>query len=112
MSVRRDAFVYDGKILKRDEKHGFLMAMRNPFNANKTAMVQCGIPWATGQSHNHRFDRIPDVISYTGDKDRFGYPIADEAGFIGDDGKVRWSPNPTAEVYVEPEDWDSPFQLF
>ena len=54
----------------------------------------------------------PDVISYTGDKDRFGYPIADEADFIGDDGKVRWSPNPTAEVYVEPEDWDSPFQLF
>ena len=37
---------------------------------------------------------------------------AGEAGFIGDDGKVRWSPNPTAEVYVEPEDWDSPFQLF
>ena len=74
VSVRRDAFVYDGKILKRDEKHGFLMAMRNPFNANKTAIVQCGIPWATGQSHNHRFDRIPDVISYTGDKDRFGLP--------------------------------------
>ena len=99
--VRRDAFLYAGKTLKRDDRHGFLIALQNPFNTNFTAIVQCGIPWATRQAHNHRFDRIPDVISYTDEKDRFGYPIADEAGFIGDDGKVRWSPNPTAEVYVE-----------
>ena len=112
VSVRRESFIFGGKILKRDDKHGFLISMKNPFNTNKTAIVQCGIPWGTGQSHNHRFDRIPDVISYTGDKDRYGYPIADEAGFIGDDGKVRWSPNPTAEVYVEPEEWDYDFPLF
>ena len=101
VEVRRDAFVYDGRTLRRDDNHGFLIALQNPFNTNRTAVVQCGLPWATGQSHNHRFDRIPDVISYTGEKDRFGYPIADEAGFIDNDGKVRWSPNPTAEVYVE-----------
>ena len=112
VAVRRDAFVYGGKTLKRDDGHGFLIAMPNPFNTNKTAIVQCGIPWAAGQSHNHRFDRIPDVISYTGDNDRFGYPIADEAGFIGDDGKVRWSPNPTADIYVNTEEWDSVFPQF
>ena len=86
--------------------------MPNPFNTNLTAIVQCGLPWATGQAHNHRFDRIPDVISYTDDNDRFGYPVADEAGFIGDDGKVRWSSNPTAEAYVNTEEWDSAFPQF
>ena len=112
VTIRPEAFVYGGKILKRDDRHGFLMAMPNPFNTNLTAIVQCGLPWATGQAHNHRFDRIPDVISYTDDNDRFGYPVADEAGFIGDDGKVRWSPNPTAETYVNTEEWDSAFPQF
>ncbi len=104
VAVRRDAFLYAGKTLKRDDRHGFLIALPNPFNTNFTAVVQCGLPWATGQAHNHRFDRIPDVISYTDAMDRFGYPIADEAGFIDDDGKVRWSPNPTAEA-VEDVEW-------
>ncbi len=106
VAVRRNAFLYAGKTLKRDDRHGFLIAFQNPFNTNLTAIVQCGLPWATGQSRNHRFDRIPDVISYTDKKDRFGYPIADEAGFIGDDGKVRWSPNPTAEAVEDFEDFE------
>ncbi|MBQ6924869.1 MAG: prolyl oligopeptidase family serine peptidase [Kiritimatiellae bacterium] len=97
VAVRPDAFVYAGKRLPRDERHGFLITLANPFNTNRTAIVQCGIPWATGQAHNHRFDRIPDVICYTDEEDRFGYPIAVEAGFIEADGRVRWSPNPTAE---------------
>ena len=104
VAVRRDAFLYAGKTLKRDDRHGFLIAVQNPFNTNLTAIVQCGLPWATGQSPNHRFDRIPDVISYTDEKDRFGYPIADEAGFIDNDGKVCWSQNPTAEAVEDVED--------
>ncbi len=98
VSMRPDAFVYAGKTLPRDDHHGFLIAFPNPLNTNHTAIVQCGIPWATGQAHNHKFDRIPDVICYTDEQDRFGYPIAVEAGFIGDDGRVRWSLNPTAEA--------------
>ena len=98
VAVRRDAFVYGGKRLRRDDRHGFLISLQNPFNTNRTAIVQCGLPWATGQAHNHRFDRIPDVISYTDEEDRFGYPVAEEAGFIDGDGRVRWSPNPTAEA--------------
>ena len=101
--MRPDAFVYAGKRLPRDERHGFLITLANPFNTNRTAIVQCGIPWATRQAHNHRFDRIPDVICYTDEQDRFGYPIAVEAGFIGDDGHTRWSPNPTAEAVADTE---------
>ncbi len=112
VAVRPDAFVYAGKTLPRDSHHGFLIAFPNPFNTNRTAIVQCGIPWASGQAHNHKFDRIPDVICYTDEQDRFGYPIAVEAGFVGDDGRVRWSPNPTAETYVNMESLDLVFPQF
>ena len=106
VAVRRDAFEYGGKTLKRDAHHGFLLALQNPFNTNLTAIVQCGIPWASGQSPNHRFDRIPDVISYTDENDRFGYPVADEAGFIDAKDRIRWSPNPFTEGIRKPPEPD------
>lgn len=98
VSYTKKAFSCAGKTMPRDDRHGFLIAMTNPYNTNLTAVVQCGLPWATEQSPNHRFDRIPDVICYNDDTDMFGYPVAEAAGFIDDDGKVRWSPNPFTEA--------------
>ncbi len=112
VAVRPGAFVYAGRMLPRDDSHGFLLAVPNPFDTNRTAIVQCGIPWARGQANNHRFDRIPDVICYTDEQDRFGYPIAVEAGFIEADGRVRWSPNPTTDADVNTESPDSASQPF
>ncbi len=108
VAVRRDAFVYGGKTLKRDAHHGFLLALQNPFNTNLAAIVQCGIPWASGQAPNHRFDRVPDVISYTDENDRFGYPVAEAAGFIDAAGRVRWSPEPFTEGIRKLEEPDFP----
>lgn len=112
VKINSKSFTFAGKKFNRDAGHGFLIATKNPFNTNLTAIVQCGIPWALGQSPNHKFDRIPDVISYTDENDIFGYPVAEAAGFINDDGTVRWSPNPFTESIRKPEVNEETFSNF
>lgn len=110
--IRRHSFVYAGKTLKRSPDHGFLIALPSPFDKKRTVIVQCGLPWAKGQDSNHRFDRIPDVISYTSEDDMFGYPVAEAAGFINDDGTVRWSPNPFTESIKKIEEPEYDFSPY
>lgn len=83
-------FTYSKKKFVR-ERHGFIFTLPNPFNPKFTAVVQCGIPWCAGQTDNHRFDRIPDMICYTEENDEYGYPVAEAAGFLNDDGKFEWA---------------------
>lgn len=90
VSYTHDAITYSGKTFERNGR-GFIFTTPNPFNPKLTAVVQCGAPWCSGQSDNHRFDRMPDVICYTVEDDENGYPIAEAAGFIGDDGKFEWA---------------------
>lgn len=80
---------YSGKVFQRSGR-GFIVTLQSPFNPEMTAVVQCGLPWAAGQTDNHRFDRIPDVICYTEDNDEYGYPVAEAAGFLHADG-FKWA---------------------
>ena len=94
-SITRSAFVLAGKRLPR-EGHGLILALPNPFNTNLTAVVQCGLPWGRGTADNHRYDRIPDVISYSDKLDAFGYPFAEAAGFLTPSNTIRWCAPPYA----------------
>lgn len=71
--------------------NGLWFTAPNPFNTNRTAVVQCGIPWGAMIADNHRYDRIPDVMVYTADADFYGANVALAAGFIGAAGGIDWS---------------------
>ena len=101
--VAPDRFLIAGRELPRQE-HGLWFTGRNPFNTNRTAVVQAGLAWGTWTSDNHRYDRIPDVIVYTNAADRWGYNVAVAAGFTGPDGRVRWSDPPFTEAIRRPPD--------
>lgn len=90
ISFTADSISYAGKRFERTGR-GFIFTMPSPFNKNKTAVVQCGLPWCLGQTDNHRFDRIPDVICYTAENDEYGYPVAEAAGFLDDDLEFHWA---------------------
>ena len=98
-----DAYIIAGRKLPR-KAHGLWFTGRNPFNTNHTAVVQAGIPWGERLPENHLYDRIPDVIVYTRESDRWGSNVAVAAGFIGHDQSVRWSDPPFTEAIRRPPD--------
>ena len=101
--VLPDRFLIAGRELPRDA-HGLWFTGRNPFNTNRTAVVQAGLAWGAWTSDNHRYDRIPDVIVYTNAADRWGYNVAVAAGFVTHNGSVRWSDPPFTEAIRRPPD--------
>ena len=103
MTVAPDQFQLAGRVLPR-RGHGLWFTGRNPFNPRLTAVVQCGIPWGARLPDNHRYDRIPDVIAYTAETDRWGCNVAFAAGFITAEGLVRWSDPPFTEAIRRPPD--------
>ena len=103
VTVAPDQFQLAGRVLPR-RGHGLWFTGRNPFNPRLTAVVQCGIPWGERLPDNHRYDRIPDVIAYTADTDRWGCNVAFAAGFITAEGRVRWSDPPFTEAIRRPPD--------
>lgn len=82
--------------------HGFWFTGRNPFNPGLAGIVQCGIPWGDEIADNHRYDRLPDLIAYGPESDRFGINIAVAAGFIDAAGRVRWADPPMTEAIRRP----------
>ena len=82
--------------------HGLWFTAPNPFNTNRTAVVQCGIPWGATISDNHRYDRIPDVMVYTGEPDFYGANLAVAAGFVAADGTIAWS-EPATTPAIKPK---------
>ncbi len=101
--VAPDHFLIAGRELPR-HGHGLWFTGRNPFNTNRTAVVQAGLAWGAWTSDNHRYDRIPDVIVYTNAADRWGYNVAVAAGFTSPGGRVRWSDPPFTEAIRRPPD--------
>ncbi len=90
--------------------NGLWFTTRNPFNTNRTAVVQCGIPWGAAIPDNHRYDRIPDVIVYTAEPDFYGANVALGAGFAGTAGDIAWSdPAATAATARPPAPRYAPY---
>jgi acetyl esterase/lipase len=103
VAVAPDQFTLAGRAFPR-QNHGLWFTGRNPFNPKLTAVVQCGIPWGERLPDNHRYDRIPDVIAYTAEVDRWGSNVALAAGFLTAEGRVRWSDPPFTEAIRRPPD--------
>jgi poly(3-hydroxybutyrate) depolymerase len=82
--------------------HGLWFTATNPFNTNRTAVVQCGIPWGATLAFNHRYDRIPDVMVYTAEADFYGANLAVAAGFVRADGAITWS-EPATTPAIKPK---------
>ncbi len=87
--------------------HGLWFTGRNPFNTNRMAVVQCGLTWGGRLPDNHRYDRIPDVISYGTGVDFYGANLAVAAGFLDASDRVVWLDPPVtpAILPVEPPAW-------
>ena len=86
-----EAFHLAGRTMARDDHHGFLLALPSPYAPHRTAVVQCGVPWALNGADNHRFDRIPDLAHYRDVNDEFGYPIVDTAAFLTPTNTYRFT---------------------
>lgn len=99
--IASDSFRMAGRKLPR-LGHGLWFTGRNPFNPQRLAIVQCGLPWGEHLSDNHRYDRIPDVIAYGPETDRWGINQADAAGFLDTAGRVRWYDPPVTPAILRP----------
>jgi poly(3-hydroxybutyrate) depolymerase len=96
-----DSFRIGARVFPRAD-HGLWFTAPNPFNTNRTAVVQCGIPWGAALPDNHRYDRIPDVMVYTAEADFYGANLAVAAGFVGADGALAWS-EPATTPAIKPK---------
>ena len=90
VTYTKDAFAIEGHVIPRSARHGFIIALPNPFEPRHTAIVQCGVPWALTGADNHRFDRIPDLAGYQDENDEFGYPLVDTAAFLTPSNTYRF----------------------
>lgn len=91
VAITGASFEIDGRVIPRDEHHGFIIAMPSPFEPGRTAIVQCGRPWAPDGADNHRFDRIPDLAGYCDENDEFGYPLVETAAFLTPTNTYRFA---------------------
>ncbi len=89
VQVTPTTFGIVGRTLPRTG-HGLWFTGRNPLNPQRCAIVQCGRPWGETLSDNHRYDRIPDVMVYGAETDRWGYNLAVAAGFLDAQDQVQW----------------------
>ena len=70
------------------EGHGLYVVRPSPWNSDKLAVVQCGIPWGEGLPENHKYDFLPDYIVYGTDRDPDGSNTALCAGFFDKTGAL------------------------
>ncbi len=89
VQVTPTTFRIAGRTLPRTG-HGLWFTGRNPLNPQLLGIVQCGRPWGETLSDNHRYDRIPDVMVYGEEADRWGYNLAVAAGFLDVQDQVQW----------------------
>ena len=97
-----NAFRIAGRTLPR-AGHGLWFTGRNPFNPQRLGIVQCGIPWGEQLGDNHRYDRIPDVIAYESEADRWGANLAVAAGYLDDQDRVQWYDPPITPAIRAPK---------
>jgi predicted esterase len=62
--------------------NGLYLMRPSPWNPEKVAVIQCGIPWGEGVAENHKYDFLPDFIVYTSQFDADGSNTALGAGFF------------------------------
>lgn len=70
------------------EGHGLYLARPSPWNPDRLAVVQSGIPWGEGLPENHKYDFLPDYIVYGPDRDEDGSNTALCAGFFDKNGEL------------------------
>ena len=87
IKITKDHFIVGEWKFPR-EGNGLYMAYRSPWNPNRLAIVQCGLPWGLGVPENHKFDFIPDYIIYSKEKDYDGSNTALCAGFFDENWRI------------------------
>ena len=101
VKITPDTFQIAGRTLPR-ANHGLWFTGTNPFTPQRLGIVQCGIPWGEHLPDNHRYDRIPDVIVYAPEADRWGINQAVAAGFRDAQGCVQWFDPPVTPAILCP----------
>ena len=99
VEVSSNTFRIAGRTLPRTD-HGLWFTGSNPFNPQRSGIVQCGIPWGEHLSDNHRYDRIPDVIVYERAADRWGVNLAVAAGYLDATNGVQWYDPPVTPAIL------------
>ena len=99
VEVTPTAFRIAGRTLPR-AGHGLWFTGGNPFNPQRRGIVQCGIPWGERLTDNHRYDRIPDVMIYEPEPDRWGYNLATAAGYLDNQNRVQWYDPPVTPAII------------
>lgn len=97
--VTPSSFRFAGRTLPR-AGHGLWFTGRNPFNPQRLAIIHCGLDWGLNLSDNHRYDRIPDVICYGDQADRWGINLAVAAGYLDDAGRMQWLDPPVTPAIL------------
>ena len=93
VKVTKDAFLFPTVTIPRDH-HGLWLSTVSPWNPDKTAAVQCGVPWGPGMSFNHIYDSLPDVVAYTAEVTD-GLPRVIAAGYWDTNANtIIWSTTP------------------
>ncbi|MBF0246108.1 MAG: hypothetical protein HQL31_12715, partial [Planctomycetes bacterium] len=65
--------------------NGLYAVHPSPWNRQRYAVVQLGIPWAENAPENHRYDGLPDFIAYGPNSDEEGLNLPLCAGYFGRD---------------------------
>lgn len=115
VEITAQTFHLAGQSLPRTD-HGLWFTGRNPFNTNRTAVVQCGLAWGEFLADNHRYDRIPDVLAYGRDADDQGVNLAVAAGFLDAHEQVEWSWPAVTPAITRRQDafdaWNAPTSVY
>jgi poly(3-hydroxybutyrate) depolymerase len=101
VQITPESFRIAGRDLPRTG-HGLWFTGRNPLNPQRLGIVQCGRSWGETLADNHRYDRIPDVMVYRGESDRWGYNLAAAAGFLDAQDRVQWYDPPVTPAILPP----------
>ena len=86
--VTSNRFVVGARAYPR-QGNGLYVVRPSPWNSEKRAVVQCGLPWGEGLPENHKYDFLPDYIVYSSDRDEDGSNTALAAGFFNALGQLE-----------------------
>lgn len=72
--------------------HGLYLVRPSPWNHQRFAIIQCGLPWGGPIADNHKYDFLPDYIVYSSEPgfEGMNQPLA--AGFFNSDWKLPCDP--------------------
>lgn len=89
VKISPEALDVMGKRIPRKD-HGLWIATESPWNPEKTAAAQCGLPWGPHRPFNHIYDALPDVIAYSAVISN-DMPTVIAAGYWDEAGKrIHW----------------------